>query len=100
MPVNSHSCFWSFLLLDLELFYFSKVSLRKNYHWLFKFTPVACSRGNPSLNTLVQHMQADLNKQIIVEFNMKLKFLLVINFAISKLSWVVKRHQYFCINYC
>lgn len=32
IPVNSRSWFWSFLLLALELFYFSMVSWRKSYH--------------------------------------------------------------------
>ena len=61
---------------------------------------MTCSRSNPSINTLVQYMQANLNKQIIEEFNMKMIFLLVINLSILKLSWIVKSYQYFCINYC
>jgi len=47
---------------------------------------MTCSRSNPSINTLVQYMQANLNKQIIEEFNMKMIFLLVINLSILKLS--------------
>lgn len=61
---------------------------------------MACSRGDPCPNTLVENMQTDLNKQIIVEFNMNLRVLVVINLSISKLAWIIKREQYFSINYC
>lgn len=59
-----------------------------------------CLRG---LNSLVQHMQAGLNKQVIVVFILYISIWnwdFYLSFIYIKTFLDCKRHQYFCINYC